>query len=313
MTQVSRTTVQEIENTVLSEPVPPGPIQAPKPPARPVKKRSRWACCGCGIVLPVLAFLLLAAAYFFVPGRTNILALGVDSREPGSDLGRTDTIVLATVNPASPYIGLLSIPRDLWVEIPGVGENRINTAHFFAEAEEPGSGPQAAIDTIEQNFGVSVDHFVRVGFDGLPGVVEALGGVTIQLDQPTAILPAGTHDLNGEQALAFVRDRQGSDDFFRMERGQAFLTAMMREMLSPVNWPKLPAVMQALPDFIDTNVPIWLWPRLGLAIVRLGGDGLDNRVITRDMVSPFTTSGGAAVLGPNWEQINPMVDEMFGN
>jgi anionic cell wall polymer biosynthesis LytR-Cps2A-Psr (LCP) family protein len=110
-----------------------------------------------------------------------------------------------------------------------------------------------------------------------------------------------------------VRDRQGSDDFFRMQRGQVFVLAVLREMMSPLNWSKLPAVLRALPDFLDTNLPPWHWPRIALALARVGGDGIDNRVITRDMVNPFTTSGGAAVLGPNWDLINPMVSEMFEN
>jgi polyisoprenyl-teichoic acid--peptidoglycan teichoic acid transferase len=314
VTQVSRTVLQEIEGNAIQEQIPPGPIQAPKPPAPPPKKRrSRLGACGCGCLAPVLLLVLLALAYFLLPGRTNILALGIDSREAGSDLGRTDTIVLTTVDPLKPYIGLLSIPRDLWVNIPGVGENRINTAHFFAEAENPGSGPRAAMETVTSNFGVPVRYYVRIGFDGLPAVVDALGGVTITLDQPTAILSAGTHTLDGQQALAFVRDRQGSDDFFRMQRGQTFLLATVREMVSPLNWPKLPAVLRALPDFMDTNLPIWLWPRLGFALLRAGREGIDNRVINRDMVSPFTTTGGAAVLAPNWDLINPMITEMFGN
>ena len=97
-----------------------------------------------------------------------------------------------------------------------------------------------------------------------------------------------------------------------MERGQIFLIAVVREMMAPTNWPKLPEVLRALPDLVDTNIPIWLWPRLGLAVVRVGLDGLDNQVITREMVNPFTTTGGAAVLAPNWELINPVVEEMFG-
>jgi LCP family protein required for cell wall assembly len=183
VTQISRTSLQEIETTATAEPhapveqVPPGPIQAQKPPAPAPKRRLGWGCCGCGCLLPLALVGFLALLFFLAPGRTNFLALGVDSREAGSDLGRTDTMVLATIAPLEPYVGLLSIPRDLWVEIPGVGENRINTAHFFAEAEEPGSGPQAAMETVTHNFGVPVDYYVRIGFDGLPAVVDALGGV----------------------------------------------------------------------------------------------------------------------------------------
>src|SRR5688572_33478525 len=88
-----------------------------------------------------VAFVLL---YFFAPLRTNILLLGTDDSPERGSVGRTDTIILATVVPLKPYVGMLSIPRDLWVTVPGVGEQRINTAYFFAESNETGSGARAA-------------------------------------------------------------------------------------------------------------------------------------------------------------------------
>lgn len=309
--------------TDVSEETRPQRVESPSdgPDARdlhiqsePPRRRRRIGCnCGCGCLLPFLALAALALLYFLYPARTNVLVLGIDSREGEGELGRTDTNILATVSPLRPYIGMLSIPRDLWVTIPDHGENRINTAHFFAEAETPGSGPQAAIDAVELNFGVPVDYYIRIRFEGLQEMVDALGGVEIDLPEPTSGYPAGRHLLNGEQALAFVRDRQGSDDFFRMARGQLFLRALMRRLLSPSSWSDLPAFLAATPRFVDTSIPVWLWPRLGLAVMRAGNGGIDSRVITREMVTPFTTAGGAAVLAPNWDQINPVVEEMFGN
>ena len=241
-----------------------------------------------------------------------MLFLGIDRAPEGSDLSRSDTIILLTVVPLQPYVGMLSIPRDLWITIPGVGENRINTAHFYAEEESPGQGPLGTLVAIETNFGVQVGYFVRIRFDGIQKLVDALGGVDIVLERPTALFPGGSNHLNGEQSLAFVRDRQGADDFSRMQNGQIFLKALSRKLAAPESLGQMPVIMEALTESIDTNIPVWVWPRIGFALFRIGSDGIDARVISREMVNPFTTSGGAQVLGPNWEKIAPLIVEMFG-
>lgn len=277
-------------------------------PPRP--RRFRW---GCALLLLTLACLALAsAAYLFAPLRTNVLLLGIDARPGEANYGRTDTMILTTVIPLQPYVGMLSIPRDLWVTVPGYGENRINTAHFFAEIEQPGSGPTAAVETVRTNFGVDIDYTMRIDFDNFQQVVDAIGGLEIVLPRPMSGYPEGSHQLTGEQALALVRDRQGSDDFGRMERAHLFLRSTFTQVMRPANWRHLPVVLPAIASTLDTDIPIWLWPRLGLALLRAGGEGLDSRTITREMVTPFRTEGGAAVLNPRWELINPVLMEMFG-
>ncbi len=256
--------------------------------------------------------MLLLVGYLLFPMRTNILLLGIDYTEPWNYLGRSDTIILATINPLKPYVAMLSIPRDLWVTIPGIGENRINTAHFFAEGQQPGSGPYKAIETIESNFGVDVQYYLRVRFEDFKDVVDAMGGIDIDLSEPMAGYPAGRYHLTGNKALAFARNRLGADDFFRMEQGQIILKAALRQMLSPMHWWQLPRVLIALLRSIDTNIPPWQWPRLVLALLRAGPEGVDNRTIQREMVTPYTTDEGAAVLLPDWVQINPVLAEMFG-
>lgn len=278
---------------------------------RPVQvHRKKRSCGGCLLVLVLPLGLLLA--YFLVPLRTNILLLGIDRAPDGTAMGRSDTNIVISIIPLKPTVNMLSIPRDLWVTVPGVGENRINTAHFFAEIEEEGSGPKAALETVRLNFGLTIPYYARVRFDSFQYIVEAMEGVTIELDEPMAGYPPGQHELTGEQALAFARNRSGTDDFFRMEQGQFLMKAAFRQMLNPAYWPRIPAVLGAVIDSLDTNLPVWLWPRIGLALLRAGPDGIDNRTLTRDMVTPFLTAGGANVLLPNWEQINPLLMEMFG-
>jgi len=257
-----------------------------------------------------LAFVLVV--YLLAPFRTNLLILGIDYTPVENVVGRSDTIIMMTVLPLEPYVGALSVPRDLWVQIPGIGENRINTAHFFAEGQQAGAGPAASMATIENNFGVRMDHFVRIRFDGVRSIVNAMGGVDIELEKPMAGYPAGKHHLTGRKALAFARNRSGSDDFFRMEQGSLLIRAILRQLMQPRMWPRLPLVLATALGQIDTDVPLWQWPRLGLAVLRAGPDGIDYRTVDRNMVTPFTTSQGASVLLPDWSRINPVLAEMFG-
>jgi LCP family protein required for cell wall assembly len=283
-------------------------------------KKTRWKRAllkateiGCLVILGIFACIaIFGVAYMLFPGRTNLLVFGIDRAPEGTDASRSDTNILMTYHPIKPYLGMLSIPRDLWVPIPGIGENRINTAHFFAESANPGSGPQAVLDTVHENFGVQVRYYLRIRFDGIIDLIDALGGLDIELEEPMAGYKAGNHHLDGEQALAFVRDRSGTDDFFRMNQGQLFLKEVVEQLLSPVSWPKFPGVLRAWTKSIDTNLPLWQWPRMAIALLRVGLAGIDNRVISREMVTPTTTSDGAQILMPVWAEINPIIIEMFG-
>ncbi len=237
--------------------------------------------------------------------------MGIDYAEPGSYVARTDTLMLSTFAPKKPFVSLLSIPRDLWVNIPGVGENRINTAHFYAESRQKGSGPEAVKQTIESNFGTPIDYYLRIRFEGFREVVDALGGVDINLSEPMAGYSAGWHHLTGRKALAFVRDRANADDFFRMSHGQFMLKSLFLNLLNPLKWPRLPLVAKAFLDATDSNIPIHSWPRILLMLLFTGPNGVDYHLISREMVSSFTTDQGANVLLPNWELIHALVRQIF--
>ncbi len=297
---------------VYTPPPPPPPARRVPARRRPPRRRRRLPGCCAPIALIFGCLLLALVGVLFLPMRTNVLLLGMDYTDPTNAMSRTDTMILTTFIPLDPYVGMLSIPRDLWVILPNGAENRINTAHFFAEAAQPGSGPYAAVQTVELNFGVNVDYFVRIRFEGFREVFDAMGGVDIVLDQPMAGYSAGAHHLTGNKALAFARNRTNSDDFFRMQQGQILLKAAFKQMLNPLKWPRLPGVIVSLSKVIETNLPIWQQARLGLTLLRTGPDGIDSRTISREMVVPFTTNQGAAVLAPNWALINPVLMEMFG-
>lgn len=281
------------------------PIPMSRVEKREAKKKIRRRNMKIGTIVLVLF-------YFFAPFRTNLLLLGTDDSPERGELARTDTIILTTIIPLKPYVGMLGIPRDLWLELPNVGEQRINTAYFYAELEEPGSGAKAAVEAVTVNFGVIPRYYLVVHMLGVVDVVDAIGGLDITLERKMGTLKKGEHHLNGTETLAFIRERYSSSDLSRMEQGQIVLGALIHKLLLPSGWTKIPHLLEALPNAIETNIPLWQLPRLGFAVARAGLTGMDSQTITWDMVTPYVTSGGAQVLLPIWDEINPVLREMFG-
>lgn len=285
-----------------AEEVNPTIVDTPSRRIKP-KKPGFWLITVC---------LILIFGFFFTPLRTTILVLGIDWRPSQSPwLGRSDTMLLTTIPPVLPQVSMLSIPRDLWLPIPNHYDNRINTAHYFAELEVPGSGMQAAKEAVAADFGIKVNYAVRIKFSGFVDIVNAFGGVTVNLPEDMSGLKAGPNHLDGKQALAFVRDRKASDDFFRQARGQLFVASAIKEVLNPLKWPRIPAVLAVAAANIDTDLPIWLWPRTAYALIFSALKGFDAHTLDRTMITPWVTDEGAQVLVPNWDLINPLVDGMF--
>ncbi len=286
------------------------------PQQPPVQNNQRKSCFSCASWISFFILILMIVCVTFavitlVPGNITLLILGIDRAPDKSFVGRSDTIIMTTFDPLKPYIGMLSVPRDLWVNIPGVGENRINTAHFFAEANQKGAGPTATLDTIEENMGIRMKYYVRIRFDGLIDIVDAMGGVDLDLTEPMAGYQPGHYHLNGTKALAFARNRTGSDDFYRMKQGQFLIKSMIKQLLTPGGLIKLPRVTGAILSTLDTNLPLWQLPRILITVLVVGFNDIDNRVIDRELVTPYTTDQGASVLLPNWSLINPVVEKMF--
>jgi len=168
-----------------------------------------------------------------VPPPVNILVLGSDSRISAGDptrwaagAQRTDAIMLAQVSGDRKSVTVMSIPRDSWVPIPGHGTAKINAAFSLG-------GPALMIETVEQLTGVRIDHFAVADFESFADLTDELGGVEITLAQPLladgTTLQPGTHVLDGEQALAYVRERYNvaGGDFGRVQRQQNWMRAIM--------------------------------------------------------------------------------------
>jgi len=278
------------------------------------KQMRRRRDLGCLIFIIFTCILSCSSSFlmfWFLPGRIDFIAMGIDRAPEGTTVSRTDTLILVSVDPSKSYVGMLAVPRDLWVQIPNVGENRINTAHFFAEAYEEGSGPAAVREMVKQDFGADFPYYVRFRFDSVEKIVDAMGGVTINLEESTALYEAGEHHLNGVEALAFVRDRKNADDFFRMEHGQIFIRALVKQLFKLSSVPRYPLILPTILGSVDTNIPFYRYPDLAFTVLRVGVENFDNRTLTREMVTSYTTDEGAMVLLPRWDLISPVIYEMF--
>jgi len=195
------------------------------------------------------------------------------------------------------------------VFIPGYGEGRINTAHFYGELNG-GQGPALAKETVEANLGIPIDYYVRLDFEGFKEIVDTLGGVTIDVEAPirddmfpddnygyrTLYIPAGRQEMDGEMLLQYVRTRHGGNDFERMRRQQQALRALAHQALDLNLLPRLPALINTALDSISTDIQ----PLEILALANLGGqiglDGLEMKAIDESLSTPFVSGRGSDPL-----------------
>jgi anionic cell wall polymer biosynthesis LytR-Cps2A-Psr (LCP) family protein len=169
----------------------------------------------------------------------------------------------------------------------------------------------AADQVVENNLGININYVIRMRFEGFVDVINAMGGIDIDLPVDMSGLTAGTHHLDGTEALRFVRDRAGSDDFFRQQRGQMMIMAVTKKMINPLNWVRVPAVTLAMVRSIQSNIPLWVYPRLVYSSLFSTVYGIDAHTFDREMTTSWTTDAGAQVLLPNWEKINPLLYQLF--
>jgi len=195
--------------------------------------------------------------------RVTILMLGIDQRCEEDGPTHTDSMMLVTVDPVGLSAGILSLPRDMWVEIPSVGVDRINQANYYGEIYDyPGGGPALAVDTVEAFLGVKIDYYAAVNFDAFVEIVDQIGGIDIVA--PEAItdetypdrcygydpfqIEAGDQHLDGQTALKYARTRATfGGDVDRAGRQQAVVLAVRDRVLS----------LNMLPSLITKAPAMW--------------------------------------------------------
>ena len=235
----------------------------------------------------------------------------------------TQSMILVRIDPNTKQATMLSIPRDLWVQIPNQGWGKISWAYQEG-------GTQGAIAAVESNFQVHVDDYVWIGLNGLVRLVDKLGGVNLQVTNPVmdnyypadlnttdpygyyrvAVLPGATH-MDGVHALQYVRSRHGDarGDFARSERQQQLLLSIKAEA-AHLNAADLPSLAGAFNGEIKTSIGL----DKARALISIANDFSGPSVHRIVLVPPYTSDGwvaGQSVLLPDWNQIRPLVHKSF--
>jgi LCP family protein required for cell wall assembly len=251
----------------------------------------------------------------------NILLIGTDQRALEA-VGRTDTIMVLAIDAPNNRAALVSFPRDMYLPIPGVGYSRINMAYAFGEERRPGGGLPLLMSTIERNFGIPIERYVRIDFSGFRGVIDALGGVDVIVDCPlydeliyryfeTYTLEPGTYHMNGEQALYYARSRKTTSDFDRSRRQQRVLLAVRNRVLDGNLLPRVPALWLAMRDVVDTNLGPADIADLAKLGASLGSNDLRGMVVRYPLVTDWTTPQGGMVQLPDLPAINAALDAIW--
>lgn len=303
----------------------PNPPQKRPYPALPSRARFRRRIgCATLLMIPLLCLITFVVTYLLLPPPPiDVLILGVDARTSGQYTTRTDSVMLLNITPRTFNVSLVSIPRDVFITVPGYGEQRINTINVLGEQEQPGSGPALVRRSIQESFGVDVDHVVRLDFEAFVKLVDAVGG--IEVDVPKRIVdyayPAadggtitvtfepGRQHLNGEQALQYARTRHQDDDFQRAGRQQQVVDALVSKLMDPRQIVHYPAVVHAVTQNTDTDLSILDMFRYAPGLL-LGWPGRETLVLNRDyLVAMKGNDSGYWV--PNYAMIQDWFDANF--
>jgi LCP family protein required for cell wall assembly len=266
--------------------------------------------------------------------RINILFFGLDYRDWQANEGppRTDTMILFTIDPVSKKIGMLSIPRDMWVNIPSFGYGRINMAYPDGEgAKLPGGGAALAMKTVEQFIGVPVHYYAQVDFGTFAEFIDYLGGVDPWVEETLTLDPVGPgvdhfkvkccgyRHMNGWRTLAYARTRKtGDGDIDRARRQQWVIYAIQKKVFDPKVFPSLigsaPAIYAQFQSGIHTNMPFEDAVRLAVLGKDVSLEGVQMGVIDTTMVTfDNVMLGGqnASIMKPLADKIRVLRDEIF--
>jgi len=268
------------------------------------------------------------------PGRVTVLVMGVDygDWESADRVGppRSDTMILLTVDPVQKTAGMLSIPRDLWVSMPGFPEShKINTAHRFGDLYDlTGGGPGLAMLTVEELLGVPINFYASIDFYAFEEFIDELGGVSVDVPQEikvdplgpgnTLVLEPGRQMLDGATALAYARNRStANDDFDRTRRQQQVILATRERILSLEMLPRLvfkaPALYRQLREGVRTNLTLEQAVRLAWLTREIPAENIQRAAIDSGEVTSARDPEGAVILLPIPDRISAVVDEVFSS
>lgn len=263
--------------------------------------------------------------------RFTILLMGLDKRpEEDGAYFRTDSMMLISFDPINNSIGVLSIPRDLYVEVPFEGLHRINAAYVLGELQAPGNGPTLAKQTVQYNFGIRVNEYATIDFNTFIAIIDAIGGVEIEvprnitdynyptMDYGTEVfqVSAGWQTMNGETALKYARTRHDSDDIDRASRQQQVLYAV-RDKVTSLGiiddlLPQAPLLYAELRNGIDTGLSFDQIVSLAIWASEVPRENIKSGVVGWEYLSGYQTPTGGSVVIPNRYRIGDLMVQVFG-
>lgn len=285
-------------------------------------------------VIPVQPVDIPAVTPWDGASRVTVMLLGVDYRDWAAEkesAARSDTMILLTLDPTTRTAGILSIPRDLWVPIPGFQHGKINTAYYNGDAYQlPGGGPALAIKTVEQFLGVPINYFAQVDFGAFIRFIDEIGGVTIDVPQEITVdllgtgfktkkkLEPGRQVLPGEWALAYARARYTEGgDFDRAARQQQVIMAIRERILRfdmlPLLISKAPTLYNQLASSIRTNLSLDEIIQLAMLAKDVPDDGIQRGIIGTDSVLFANSPDDLSILVPLPDKINLVRDQVFAS
>lgn len=318
----------------IQEVIPTADLRSPLP--TPVDARSKYIADGRRVGVDVLQLddgSLIDMVPWDGKSRYTIIIGGLDRRpDQSGEPVRTDSLMLVSIDPASNSIGLLSIPRDLWVRIPEQEEHdRINRAYFLGESLATGYGPNLLQQTVSWNLGMRIHNYVLVDFQAVIDLVDHLGGIEISIDYTINderypdmnygydpfYLPAGQHILDGRDTLRFARTRHGNNDVRRAERQQMILYSI-RERIQNLNFLQLiaqaPALLATLGKHVQTGLELEQIVQLALLVKDIELDDINMRVMDFEYLEEYITEEyQQQVLVPRVERLPILLRQTFGD
>jgi len=262
--------------------------------------------------------------------RVNILIMGLDYRDwQAGETPRSDTMILFTLDPVNNTAGMLSIPRDMWVNIPGFNYGKINTAYYLGEIYKlPGGGPGLAAKTVEEFLGVPVQYYAQVDFQAFIKFIDDMGGIDINIPETMTVDPLGPGNtitlrpgvvtLDGATALAFARTRHiEGDDFTRAKNQQLLIMALREQILSlnmlPTLIAKAPVIYEDVKAGIRTNLNLQQVIQLAVSASKVPKENIKRAVIGTKAVSFAKSPDGLDILIPIPDQVRLIRDKVFTN
>jgi polyisoprenyl-teichoic acid--peptidoglycan teichoic acid transferase len=260
--------------------------------------------------------------------RVTILVMGLDYRDwEAGDIPRTDSMMLLTLDPVTYTAGMLSIPRDMWVNIPGFDYGKINTAYFLGESYHlPGGGPGLAVQTVEEFLGVPINYYAQIDFSAFVKFIDEIGGIDVNVPYEIVVDPIGqgntitlrpgVQTLDGATALAYARNRHtDGGDFDRAQRQQQVIMAVLDDIL---NFYSLPRLVSKAPDLyneissgVRTNLNLQQAIQLAWIVQQIPQENIKQAVIGPDVVTFDTSPDGLSILIPIPDEIRILRDSVF--